>query len=89
MNPYLWEAVGWIGQVTFGSRFFVQWVASEKAGKSVVPPIFWWLSLLGAMLVLSYAIHIHKPVFILPQISGILIYARNLWIIRKAKHAAA
>ena len=76
-----WLAIGFAGQLLFGSRFFVQWVASERAKASVIPVVFWWLSIGGALLLLTYAIHRQDPVFILGQSTGILIYGRNLWFI--------
>jgi lipid-A-disaccharide synthase-like uncharacterized protein len=88
----LWWAIGLTGQLAFGSRFLVQWVASEKARKSIVPIHFWRLSIIGSALLLTYAIHIKDPIFILGQSAGILIYARNLALIqgdaRKRKTSA-
>lgn len=83
------KAVGILGQVLFGSRFFVQWMASERIGRSVIPLAFWYLSLIGGALTLVYAIAIQEPVFIIPQIGGIVIYGRNLFFVyrdRKGQH---
>lgn len=74
--------VGFVGQALFASRFLVQIVVSERQRRSVVPTIFWYLSLGGSLLLLSYAISIRDPVFILGQSTGFLIYLRNLWLIR-------
>ena len=74
--------VGFVGQALFASRFLVQIVVSERQRRSVVPTIFWYLSLGGSLLLLSYAISIRDPVFTLGQSTGFLIYLRNLWLIR-------
>lgn len=81
--PGKWLAVGMLGQLIFASRFVVQWIASEKAGRSIVPVIFWYLSIGGSLMLLSYAIYRRDPVFILGNAGGFLIYCRNLWLIRK------
>ena len=75
-----WLAVGFIGQGFFSSRFLVQWLASEKEGRSVIPMSFWYLSLGGGLTLLAYAIHVGDPVFILGQSTGAFIYLRNLWM---------
>ena len=82
-NEQIWLIIGFIGQTIFASRFLVQWVASEKASKSIIPNIFWWISLAGSMVLLSYAIHKEDPVFIVGQSCGFLIYSRNIYLIRK------
>lgn len=74
------------GQVLFASRFLVQWVASERAGRSLVPPVFWWLSLTGSTLVLAYGLITREPVIILGQ-AGIFIYLRNLMLIQRQRRA--
>jgi lipid-A-disaccharide synthase-like uncharacterized protein len=74
----LWYALGFFGQVAFGSRFFVQWIASERAGRVVMPHLFWYLSLLGGLTLFVYAWHRRDPVFALGQGAGIVIYVRNL-----------
>ncbi len=73
----------------FSPRFLVQWLASERAGRSIVPLLFWYLSIAGSALLLAYAIHRKDPVFILGQSVGIFIYTRNLYLIRREKRAAA
>jgi len=80
------KVVGIVGQVLFGSRFFVQWIASERQGKSVIPVAFWYLSFLGGALTLVYAIEIQEPVFMVPQIGGLVIYARNLYFVYRDKN---
>lgn len=79
--------VGFLGQALFGSRFVVQWIASERARASVMPIVFWWLSLAGGATLLAYAIWRKDPVFILGQGMGLMIYARNLMLIRKTQSA--
>lgn len=81
--PWYWLAIGFGGQLVFASRFWVQWVASERAKKSVVPLSFWWLSICGGLLTLAYAVYVLDPVFIMGQVTGTVIYARNLALIRK------
>ncbi len=75
-----WLALGFVGQGFFTSRFLVQWLASEKEGRSVIPMAFWYLSLCGGLTLLAYAIHVGDPVFILGQSTGAFIYLRNLWL---------
>jgi lipid-A-disaccharide synthase-like uncharacterized protein len=77
----LWLVIGFAGQALFFSRFFVQWLASEKRRESYIPRAFWFLSLGGGLTLLAYAIHRRDPVFIAGQATGILIYGRNLWFI--------
>jgi lipid-A-disaccharide synthase-like uncharacterized protein len=74
-----WLAVGFLGQGFFSCRFVVQWLASEREGKSVIPMSFWYLSLGGGLTLLAYAIHVGDPVFILGQSTGAFIYLRNLY----------
>ncbi len=84
INSY-WVTMGFIAQIIFSSRFFVQWIASERAGKSVVPVLFWYLSLIGSILLLIYAIYRRDPVFIFGQGGGVIIYSRNLYLIWREK----
>ena len=79
----IWLVIGFIGQTVFASRFLIQWVVSERASKSIIPNIFWWISLAGSMILLSYAIHKVDPVFIVGQSCGFLIYSRNIcfWVV--------
>ncbi len=78
-----WLCVGFLGQGVFASRFIIQWIASERARKSIMPEVFWYLSLAGALLLLSYAIYKKDIVFILGQSSGLIVYSRNLFLIEK------
>lgn len=84
-----WIAVGLTGQLLFTSRFIVQWIASERARRSLVPHVFWQLSLAGGAALLAYAIWRRDPVFILGQGAGLVVYLRNLVLIRRARGAAA
>jgi lipid-A-disaccharide synthase-like uncharacterized protein len=80
-----WVVLGLIGQVLFTARFIVQWVASERAGRSVIPISFWFFSIGGAVLLFVYAVYRRDPVFIAGQGLGLLIYFRNLALIAKEK----
>jgi lipid-A-disaccharide synthase-like uncharacterized protein len=73
-----WAYVGIIAQALFTGRFLVQWIASEKAGRSVIPFSFWILSISGGLLLLVYALYRRDPVFIMGQSLGVVIYLRNL-----------
>ena len=73
--------IGFVGQAVFMSRFVVQWVASERARRSVIPIAFWYLSLLGSALLLAYAIYVQDPVFVVGQLFGFVVYIRNLFLI--------
>jgi lipid-A-disaccharide synthase-like uncharacterized protein len=75
--------IGFLGQFMFSMRFFIQWIYSEKRKKSVVPKSFWYFSLLGGTLLLLYAILRKDIVFTLGQAAGIVIYLRNLYLIKK------
>ena len=79
----IWLAVGFFGQACFSARFLVQWIASERRRQSVVPVYFWYFSLAGGVVLLAYALHRRDPVFILGQAAGLVIYARNLYLIAR------
>ncbi len=79
--------IGLIGQAMFSMRFILQWIASERAGKSIIPFSFWIFSLAGSVVLLLYAIYRKDPVFILGQAPGLVIYSRNIWLIKKAKRS--
>ena len=83
----IWVAVGFGGQALFFSRFLVQWIATERRRQSVVPTAFWYLSLGGGLVLLSYAIWRGDPVFIAGQSVGLLVYSRNLWFVHRQKAA--
>ena len=78
-----WLIVGLLGQLMFTGRFIVQWIASERAGKSVMPVAFWYFSILGGLIVLAYGIHKLDLVIIIGQLPGVVVYSRNLWLIRR------
>ena len=87
-NWDLWVAFGLTGQLLFGSRFVVQWIASERKKVSYIPIGFWYLSLCGGIITLIYAIHIQDTVFTIAQSGGLIVYARNLMLIyRHRGHA--
>jgi lipid-A-disaccharide synthase-like uncharacterized protein len=79
----VWLVVGFLGQACFSARFLVQWIASERRRRSVVPVYFWYFSVAGGVILLAYAIHRMDPVFILGQAAGLLVYARNLYLINR------
>jgi lipid-A-disaccharide synthase-like uncharacterized protein len=81
----LWLVIGFAGQAIFTARFLVQWIASERKRDSVVPVAFWWLSILGGLTLLSYASYRQDPVIIVGQAMGLVVYARNLMLVGKAK----
>ncbi len=92
MNDYFSEltrieiiflVIGFTGQGLFASRFIVQWIYSERVGKSSIPVIFWYLSIFGGIGLLTYAIFRQDPVIIVGQTFGIFIYIRNLFLIYK------
>lgn len=85
----IWLGVGFLGQALFGSRFLIQWLASERLGRSHIPLAFWYLSIAGGATLLSYAIYRVDPVFILGQVTGVFIYARNLYLIRRERNQDA
>lgn len=82
----VWIAVGFVGQGLFASRFLVQWVCSERAQRSVIPLAFWIFSILGGLVLLSYALWRRDPVFIAGQAFGLFVYLRNLSLLRLQVH---
>ena len=78
---FTWVMVGLTGQLLFTARFLVQWLASEREKRSVIPIAFWYFSLAGGVVLFTYAVWRADPVFILGQSMGLVIYARNLWLI--------
>ncbi|MGN6582198.1 MAG: lipid-A-disaccharide synthase N-terminal domain-containing protein [Rhizobiaceae bacterium] len=83
-----WILLGFIAQAFFSMRVRVQWIASEKGKRSVVPVAFWFFSLGGGALLFIYAIKRQDPVFIAGQGLGLVIYIRNLWLIANEKRAS-
>ncbi len=83
----IWIMILFAGQIVFGLRFIIQWIVSEYKRKSHVPNIFWYLSLVGSLVSLTYFIHIKNPVLILAFSMNVFIYLRNIHLI--ARHAKA
>ena len=77
--------IGFLGQGVFASRFIFQWIYSEKKGESAIPVIFWYLSIIGGIGLLTYAVFRADPVIIVGQLFGIFIYLRNLFLIYRKK----
>jgi lipid-A-disaccharide synthase-like uncharacterized protein len=88
-TEFWWVAFGLFGQLMFTGRFLVQWIASERARKSVIPLTFWYFSMAGGVILLAYAIYRRDPVFVLGQSLGVFIYSRNLWLIHRAERTDA
>jgi lipid-A-disaccharide synthase-like uncharacterized protein len=84
----IWFVIGMVGQAVFFSRFLAQWIASERARRSYIPRIFWWLSLTGSFLLLAYAVHRQDPVFVLGQAFGWVVYTRNLVLLHRTEAPA-
>jgi len=82
-TEFWWVAFGLFGQLMFTGRFLVQWIASERARKSVMPVVFWYFSLAGGVILLAYAVYRRDPVFILGQSLCVFIYLRNLVLISR------
>ena len=80
-----WLAFGLAAQLAFAARFLVQWIASERAGKSVVPMAFWFFSIVGGLLTLIYGLVKREPVIILGQLLSNIIYIRNVMLIIKSR----
>jgi len=86
----VWATTALIGQMIFGGRFILQWLVSEYKKKSHVPTAFWFMSLAGSLILLSYSIHIKNPIFMLAFSLNTLIYLRNIHLIYKhAKNSTA
>ena len=85
--PFGWLLLGLLGQAMFSTRFLIQWIASERRKQSVVPIAFWWFSLAGGLCLLSYATFRADPIFILGQSAGMIVYLRNLALLRRKRLA--
>ena len=81
----IWLVIGFLAQAIFATRFIIQWIASERAGRSYVPVAFWLVSLAGGIMLTAYAIYRLDPVFIVGQASGLVVYTRNLMLIHKER----
>jgi lipid-A-disaccharide synthase-like uncharacterized protein len=84
-----WVLIGFAAQALFTMRFVVQWVASERAGRSVVPMAFWLFSIGGGLLLLVYALYRRDPVFIAGQAFGVFVYLRNLYFVMRERRGEA
>ncbi len=80
-----WLVFGLLGQVIFGARFIVQWIATERKRQSHIPIVFWYLSIVGGIITTGYAIHKRDIVFIIGQGAGLIVYTRNLMLIYRAE----
>src|SRR5437763_7149717 len=76
-----WVILGFVAQLMFTGRFLVQWIESERQGRSVIPIAFWFFSIAGGLLLLAYALYRRDPVFIAGQAFGVFVYVRNLYLI--------
>lgn len=85
----IWLVIGFLGNALFFSRFMVQWIASERAGRSYIPTMFWWLSIAGSIVLLLYAVHKRDPVFIVAYLPNCIVYVRNLVLIRRQQRESA
>ena len=85
----IWLGIGFFGQCLFFSRWIIQWIASERKAESQMPIAFWYMSLLGGLIILAYAIHRRDPVFIAGQGIGTFVYLRNLMLIYKNRRQMA
>ncbi len=86
LDPY-WELTAFIGEAVFGGRFVLQWLVSEYRKKSHIPIAFWYMSIIGSIILAAYSIHIEKPVLIVAFTLQIGIYTRNLALIKKHRKA--
>ena len=85
-----WVLFGMLVQILFGSRFIVQWLASERRQESTIPVAFWYLSLLGGLILFAYAFWYRQDiVFTIGQSAGVFIYVRNLVLIRRLSRQRA
>src|SRR5256714_3419292 len=83
-----WVLLGYVAQILFTMRFLVQWIASERAGRMVMPIAFWFFSIGGGLLLFSYALHPRDPGFILRHGVGVFVYARNLYFELRGRRRA-
>lgn len=80
-----WVLIGFLAQAMFTMRFLVQWIASERAGRSIIPIAFWWFSICGGLILLVYALYRRDPVFIAGQAFGVFVYLRNLYFVMRER----
>ena len=84
----MWVGIGFFGQALFFSRWLLQWFVSERKAESNIPIPFWYMSLGGSVIVLSYALYREDPVFIAGQSVGAVVYLRNLMLIHRNQKRA-
>jgi lipid-A-disaccharide synthase-like uncharacterized protein len=91
MSTYemMWVGIGFVGQTLFFSRWLLQWFVSERRGESQIPVSFWYMSLIGSLVVLAYAFYRMDPVFIVGQGVGTLVYIRNIMLVYQARKRVA
>ena len=83
-----WVLFGLAGQMLFATRFIVQWIASEREGRSIIPLAFWYFSIFGGIVLFAYAVYRRDPVFVLGQSMGLIVYLRNLFLIHAERRRA-
>ena len=83
-----WVLLGYVAQIMFTMRFVVQWIASERRRRSHIPRVFWYLSIAGSALSLTYAIYLRDPPFIFGQSTGMIVYLRNLMLLNRESRLA-
>lgn len=81
----VWLCIGLSGQLLFSLRFIVQWIQSERQKRSVIPIAFWYFSIFGGLVLLAYAFYKRDPVFIIGQLFGVFVYARNLYFVYRER----
>ena len=89
MTVTQWMIIGFVGPALFGARFIIQWIISEKQGESTIPLAFWYCSIGGSIVLLTYAIHKQDIVFIVGQSLGSIVYIRNLILIDRKRKVLA
>ena len=82
-NIDYWVVIGFLGQFIFFGRFIAQWVHAEKKQESTIPMVFWYLSIVGGIILVIYAIHRQDIVFTVGQAIAVLIYLRNIQLERR------
>ena len=84
-GDHIWLLIGFGGQGLFASRFIIQWFKSEMEGRSIIPVAFWYCSLSGGIVTLAYTIHLGSAPLILGQLSGLIVYLRNIFLISRER----
>ena len=83
----LMECLGLFATMFFTSRFIIQWIASERAKRSVMPEVFWWVSVIGSGLMIIYPIYYGRLSVLLGHVTGWIVYIRNIWLIERHKRS--